>query len=359
MEAETHPDPFREAVNHGLQRAMQVASCAVTAAQVVAYQYKAQARASAERNDRARRALHAQIQADRDTARAGWAPALDPQWLRQASLHETAQTWGAATPYADPHAPWHEPTAGTAMHRSEDRLRDLHPFAMARYDRLRADGIGPADAMQEAAPLFALSPTARYWPFAPRPVLTAGTGTDESAADLSATDPEPDEPSSTEALELRGRSIGAALQERARAERREPLGEDELRTVLETITNLPSDIIRYVTRSAPADGPAVTDQSGVVPAERTQSPGRDGVGDPHVSHGRHERTGSLAKAQDAAATASTAADRVTQPWERDFPTPIKEVVAAAAASPTQKPRDAAASRPAVSQAARRGGPGHA
>ena len=46
------------------------------------------------------------------------------------------------------------------MRKSEARLRALHPFAMARYDRLRSDGAA-ADAMREAAPLFALYPHAR------------------------------------------------------------------------------------------------------------------------------------------------------------------------------------------------------
>ena len=37
MDTETHPDPFQDAMNHGLHRAVQVASCAVTAAQAYVY----------------------------------------------------------------------------------------------------------------------------------------------------------------------------------------------------------------------------------------------------------------------------------------------------------------------------------
>ena len=70
MTAETHPDPFQDAMGHGLQRAMQVASCAVTAAQVYVYQQRTQGLATAERDERARRALNAQIRADREAARA-------------------------------------------------------------------------------------------------------------------------------------------------------------------------------------------------------------------------------------------------------------------------------------------------
>ena len=152
MEPDQHPDPFQDAMQHGLQRAVQVASCAVTAAQVYLYQQKAQARLAAERDERASRALSAQIRADRDAARAGWAPALDPDWLRHADLFQAARAWGAAMPYADRNVPWYEPAAATAMRKTEDRLRELHPYAMARYDRLRADGMSPAEAMREAAP---------------------------------------------------------------------------------------------------------------------------------------------------------------------------------------------------------------
>ena len=54
------------------------------------------------------------------------------------------------------------------MRKSEERLRTLHPFAMARYDRLRAEGAEPLDAMRESAPLFDYRPDAR--PAGHRPV---------------------------------------------------------------------------------------------------------------------------------------------------------------------------------------------
>ncbi len=177
-----YPDPFRDALQEGLSRAVQLGSFAVAGAQVYAYHRRAQARTVAEQDQRARRALHAQIRAERDGARAGWAPALDPAWLRQATLIEAAQAWGAAMPYADRAVPWYEPAAATAMHACEDRLRDLHPFAMARYDRLRSDGLGPAEAMREAAPLFALHPRAHDAPSTPRPMLEATTKPGQTTA---------------------------------------------------------------------------------------------------------------------------------------------------------------------------------
>ena len=139
MTAETHPDPFQDAIGNGVQRAVQVTSCAVTAAQVYLHQQRAQAMATAERDERARRALAGQMRADREAARASWAPAVSPDWLRSADLLQTARIWAAAMPYADRSVPWYEPTATIAMRKCEERLRELHPYAMARYDRLRQE----------------------------------------------------------------------------------------------------------------------------------------------------------------------------------------------------------------------------
>ena len=59
MTAENHPDPFQDAIGNGVQRAVQVTSCAVTAAQVYLHQQRVQAMATAERDERARRAREA------------------------------------------------------------------------------------------------------------------------------------------------------------------------------------------------------------------------------------------------------------------------------------------------------------
>jgi hypothetical protein len=176
-----HPDPFRDAMQEMVHRAVQVGSFAVTGAQVYAYHRRAQARTAAEQDHRARRALNAQIRAEKDADRAGWAPALDPTWLRQATIVDAAQAWGAAMPYADRAMPWHEPAAATAMTRCEERLRDLHPYAMARYDRLRSDGFGSAEAMREAAPLFARHPRPWEGPAVPRLMLEAATEPGQAA----------------------------------------------------------------------------------------------------------------------------------------------------------------------------------
>jgi hypothetical protein len=297
---QTYPDPFQEAIHQGLHRALQIGAAAATAAQVYAYHQKTQARVVSDHDDRTRSVLNSQVRAERDASRSGWAPALDPQWLRQADLLDTARAWGAAMPYADRDVPWYEPSAATAMRRCEDRLRDLHPYAMARYDRLRAEGLGPADAMREAAPLFARASHAHDAPSASRPSLSPGDGTGITWTASAPDSVSPQPGADTDALEARGRQILAALQARARQQGRDPLGEDEQRTVLETITDLPPEVI-----------------------DRIVIPG----------------SGSTAAAPLASAT------RNERPWENDFPAPIQDVVAAVPGSRPSSPPSAARTRP--------------
>jgi acetyl-CoA acetyltransferase len=186
--SDQYPDPFRDAMQDLVHRAVQVGSFAVTGTQVYGYHRRTQARIAAEQDHQARRALNAQIRAERDADRARWEPALDPGWLRRTHILEAAQAWGAALPYADRGVPWYDPAAANAMIGCEERLRSLHPYAMARYDRLRSDGLEPAEAMQEAAPLFARHPYARDAPSVPRQMLEAATArqTDAPAAGTSA-----------------------------------------------------------------------------------------------------------------------------------------------------------------------------
>jgi hypothetical protein len=316
MEAEAHPDLFGEAARHGLQRVMQIASCAGTAAQVYVAHQRTQARAVAEQDDRARRAIQAEIRAERQAARAAWAPAADGRWLGTASLAEAAAAWAAAVPYADRAVPWYDPSAVSAMRKAEGRLRDLHPYAMARYDRLRESGLSPAEAMAQAAPLFARHPSPRDAPYTPRQELGAGAGITWTAEGPAAGDESGSEEAAA-GLERRGAGIVTALQERARAEGREPLGPDELRTVLETVTSLPPDTITRLTSRAGRERPA-------------------GAG-PVAAGGR----------------------RTARPWELDFPIPVHEVVATAAGPAPVSGAAAAGARRVAGRAPQPGGPGHA
>lgn len=279
MIPEQHPDPFEDVLRQGVQRAIQLASGAVTAAQVYLFHRNTQARAVDERDDHARRALHAQMRAEQQAGRAGWAPALDPAWLREATLFQVARAWSAAMPYSDRAVPWYEPAAATAMRKCEEKLRDLHPYAMARYDRLRADGLGPAQAMQEAAPLFARPPRAHDPPSTPRPMVTDGDEPDMDRAEA-----------------------GAGPR-----------------------TDGPGDV--------PSAGLGLGEQDRAATAERVRAADLDAATDLTATPGIDERTVNLVAAQDAAATASAAADRARRPgrlgrpWERDFPMPIREVLA--------------------------------
>jgi hypothetical protein len=356
---DNHPDPFQDAIQHGLQQAVQLGSFALTAAQMYIYRQRTQARAAAERDERARRALHAQIRSERDAARAAWAPALDPAWLRQASLIQAAQAWGAAMPYADRAVPWYEPAAVTAMRKSEERLRELHPYAMAYYDRLRADGLGPAEAMYQAAPLFTRHPRAHDAPSTPRPELQTGTSPDVTWTTPADGAGGPGSPAAVDTLERRGRQIAQALQAQARSQGRDPLGPDELHTVLETVTNVPAHVIDRIARPGAADGLARAEQDRAATAERVRAADLDAASDLKATPGLDERTTNLTGARDAAATASAAtarASRATRPWERDFPMPIRDVVAATSRAANAGASAAAISRTPATQPARRAGP---
>ena len=337
MDSDNYPDPFQDAIQHGLQRAIQITYAVVTGAQIYLHHQKTQARAAAERDERVRRALNTQIRADRDAARAGWAPALDPEWLRQADLVQTARAWGAAMPYADRAVPWYEPAAATAMRKCEERLRDLHPHAMARYDRLRADGMGPAEAMRETAPLFTRPPRVHDARFTPRPALDAETpvrvpgehGPGRAGFDAHA---------AAQAQEQRGRQIIDALQEQAHAYGRDLPGEAEQRSILEAVTNLPPAVIDRIVRPDPATGLASTEQNRAAGAERLRAADLDAATDLTATPAADERTQNLTGARDAAATADAATARAARaaqairPWERDFPMPIQDVVASTASS---------------------------
>src|SRR6266487_4381805 len=122
MEPARYTDPLEEALSHGSQRVAQLASLAGAMTQVVLH----------------RRALHNARTAARDDEHAAQI------------LHEQER-----------------------LLRQQARLRDLHPYAMARYDRLRGDGVSPLDAMRETAPLFSRSPDVRVGdPPTARPALT-------------------------------------------------------------------------------------------------------------------------------------------------------------------------------------------
>src|SRR6266851_5746263 len=218
MEPGHYTDPLEDALSHGSQRVAQFASLAGAMAQVV-MQRRAlhDARKAARGDEQATRILDEQERLMHRQARLRGATAHDPQWLAQADLLQAGRAWAGAASYADT-----DPAAASAMRKCEDRLRMLHPYAMARYDRLREDGMSPLDAMRETAPLFGRAPDVRVGePAAARRALGADAADEErsraadldAAIDLAAT-PAVDEP--TIGLATAHRDTGIADSARAR-----------------------------------------------------------------------------------------------------------------------------------------------
>jgi hypothetical protein len=197
-------------------------------------------------DERDKRARQAQERADRAAARARWAPANDPAWLREAGLADTASAWCAAVPFAEAADPRFEQSADAAVKNCEARLRTLHPHAMARYDRLRDDGLGRVEAMREAAPLFARPPRVHGPEHHPTLALPAGQGGDSWSLMVHGPSREDFETAMRHKRDERGSQIARRLQASAGRHGGTPLTGDELRVTLETRTSLPLDTIAAI-----------------------------------------------------------------------------------------------------------------
>jgi hypothetical protein len=255
MEPAQYTNPLEDALSHGSQRVAQVASLAAAMAQVVMqHRAMADAQKALPPDTRAAKILNEQTRLLNEQARMAWAPAHDRRWLTDAGIVQTARAWAAAAT----HAPTN-PSAASAMRKCEEHLRTLHPHAMARYDRLRHDGMPPLDAMRDTAPLFGHSPTTRPGDPAPhRSALETGSGqTEAPSADHSGdvSDISHASADNHERTELRGRQIVERLQARARAAGHPAPGPDELAMILETATNLPTGTIDRLTHNPPAPVP--------------------------------------------------------------------------------------------------------
>ena len=326
-----YPEPFSEAASYSSQRATQLASLVAAAAEVRMRLKAARAARQAGQDQQAQRQLEEQERAARAQAQARWASAHDARWLAQADLLQAAGAWGAAAPWAGT-----DPVAASAMRKSEERLRTLHPFAMARYDRLRAEGASPLDAMREAAPLFGYHPHAR--PAPPRQRLeidapAAGAAPGPGTADGSLNQAEQD-PGPYQDAEHRGRRIAERLQAQAFYERGAGLSADELATALEQTTTLPAEVIDRLARARDED--RVADG-----AERARAAG---LGHLPAAPSPSDRTGDLTAAYrdtQAADTASAHAvsDRCTaaQLAAESFPRTAADGIRAAVTGRLQQP----------------------
>jgi hypothetical protein len=251
--SDVYPDLFGDALSYSSQRMAQLASLVTAAATVEARRKTRRNAAKTIRSERDLRELHDQERAAYQLARAGWAAARDPRFMDQADLLQAARVWSAAAAYADA-----DPEAADAVRTCEERLRVLHPYAMAWYDRLRSEGTAPLDAMREALPMFARAPHARPGDRgAERPGLPAPDRL--GAAAWGSRPAEPDvaqaaaDSSAIRQAEQRGQQIVRELQARALAERGYALSPDELVTTLGATTTLPGDVIARLARADSQD----------------------------------------------------------------------------------------------------------
>jgi hypothetical protein len=155
---DSQPEPVALSAGGALQKTAELAAVAALLSQV-AVGFKAK---RAQKDAAELAAEDAALLADRSrlaAARAGWAPALHPEWLADAGLTEVAKAWGSALPYETA-----DPGAAVALDACEMRLRELHPYAMRTYDQLRKRGESRADAMRAAAPEFLKHPRPRPAP---------------------------------------------------------------------------------------------------------------------------------------------------------------------------------------------------
>jgi hypothetical protein len=336
--SDVYPDLFGDALSYSSQRMAQLTSL-ITAAATVEARRKAQRNAAKTiRSERALREMQDQERAAHQLARAGWAAARDPRFMGQADLLQAARAWSAAAPYAEA-----DPEAADAVRTCEQRLRALHPYAMAWYDRLRNDGAAPIDAMREALPLFARAPHARPGdPIAERPGLAApdGPGMASWYSDADDADVAQDAADSSAVRQAeRGQQIVQELQARALAARGYALSPDELVTTLGATTTLPGDLIDRLARADSQDCMAWG-------AERTRADDLGSASASSVSGGIAHGEYLTAAAQDRL-TADTAAahaadDRsATRLAAESFPCTAADAVTAAATGAIQAAPSAA------------------
>lgn len=243
---QNHPDPITEGLQHGGQRLVQLVSAAAAGQQLLA-QRKHRLEAAHQAMDReAERAESKARRAALAEARSHWARAHDRRWLRDANLIDVAETWGAAVLYAADNA-----SAALAVRQCEEQLRRLHPHGMTHYDRLRNEGKDPLSAMAQAAPFFTRDPNVRTGDPAPQHgQLPKGTGTAWAARVHG-----PDRTDWEQARQQqRASHLADELRTKLHHQGREP-SPTELRTALETTTNLPDHIIAKAAPDTPRPHP--------------------------------------------------------------------------------------------------------
>ena len=174
--SEPHEDP----VAHASTKITSYMSVAAMAAEAIAQVAAARARERAVQDERTASAMRAERHAAYAHARLGWAPMLDPKMRERTGVVDAGVVWARAQAWRP------DPEAERATSLAEERLRELRPDVMERYDRLRTEGAEPVDAMRRVAPLFDAPPARTGEPGADRAALTE-TDTARRAADAELT----------------------------------------------------------------------------------------------------------------------------------------------------------------------------
>jgi hypothetical protein len=325
-----HAEPFGEALSHSSQRAAQMVSLVAAAAEVALRRRALRTARQAARDEQELRRVQQEESAFLAQLRAQWAPALDARWLAQADLLQADRAWGAAAPWADAYM-----EAAAALHKAEERLRTLHPYAMTQYDRLRSEGADPVDAMRRSVHLFLREPHARPGQPAPARLSVEAGLLGTSTAPEAGADDGPGQRTSGQdpyqEAERRGRVIVGRLQARALEERGLELSSGELATALEMSTSLPAEVIARVVRAEGEERVAVA-------AERAHAADLGHAAD---APSARVLTGDLAAARRDTLTADTASahastDRnAAQLAAESFPHTAADGIRAAAAGRLQ------------------------
>jgi hypothetical protein len=155
-------------VGHASSKIVQYVSLATMAAEALAQRAQQRQAAAAATDQKATAALRAQQTGARNAARLQWQPVLDPRRGARTSLGDAGLAWAASQAWRDI-----DPEAALASDRALERMRELRPDVMARFDRLTGDGVDQLQAMRRIAPFFD-RPAAREHGGMSRPELTVG-----------------------------------------------------------------------------------------------------------------------------------------------------------------------------------------
>jgi hypothetical protein len=154
------------------QKVVQYASLATMAAEAIAQVRQQRAASAAAGDAQTAAAVRAQRTAALTAAQAQWQPVLDSRLRGRTSVGDAGLAWAAAQGWREV-----EPQAGLASERAEQRLRELRPDVMERFDRLTGGGVDPVEAMRRVAPFFD-RPAARPGEHIPRSALPATAAAD-------------------------------------------------------------------------------------------------------------------------------------------------------------------------------------